>query len=65
MIAAENGHQPTVKRLVEGGADVNHQNRVRKTCLGNSVPYLNYGISELTLQTWGTQYSVVFNVISS
>jgi len=31
MIAAEIGHKGTVKRLLEGGADVNHQNRVRRT----------------------------------
>ena len=28
-IAAEKGHQDTVKRLVEGEANINHQNRVR------------------------------------
>ena len=28
-IAAQNGHLDTVKRLVEGGSNVNYQNKVR------------------------------------
>ena len=43
MIASKNGHSEVVKMLLEGGADVNMQEKVRES--GNGMCVLNLVIS--------------------
>ena len=38
--AAEMGHIRTVERLLEGGANINYQDKVRSTCYAKDVDYI-------------------------
>jgi len=47
--AAQNGHLHTVVRLLEGGANMNYQNKVRSTCYMKYALYYNMDMGRITV----------------
>ena len=46
-VAAEEGHVQTVKGLLDGGASINHQSKVRSTCYTTSMHYIVHFVTRL------------------